>query len=136
MLDDKSVEAPMPVDLSHLDRLPSVAEQSNLKRNYWTGFWLILVGGAILFVLLMWIIGLIMKKDILDVLFGTQGSKSDRAVAYAVGGVALGTLVVLCVLYLVRNGSFRAVGADAYSMGRENARVFTDEDNYILSGQR
>jgi amino acid transporter len=124
------------VDMSHLDYLPSVAEQTNLHRNYWTGFWLILIVGTVLFVLLMWIIGLIMKKDILDVLFGTQGNKSDRAVAYAIGGIALGALVLLCVLYLYRSGSFRAVGADAYPMGREQTRLFSDEDNYILKGKR
>ena len=111
------------------DYLPSHSEQANLRRNYWFGFWFIIVVGIVLYCLLMWILGLILKKNILGVIFGNDGEGSDKAVAIGVGGGSLGLLIAVIVYYIYRSGgSLQTASTDAHVLGFDHGHTLTGND--------
>lgn len=111
------------------DYLPGYAEQANLHRNYWAGFWLVIVIGFVLFALLMWILGLIMKKNILGVIFSDEGTGSDRAVAMAIGGTALVAVIGTVMYYIYRSGgTLASASTDAHVIGLDRGTMLTNRD--------
>lgn len=108
-----------------------------MHRNFWTGFMMIIILGFGLYCLAMWILGLLLKADIFDVLFGDFGSTRDKVIARSVGGGGIGLIIVLCGIYYFRvGGSISAVGADARATGMDKSNLIGGREQYILTGQR
>ena len=101
-----------------MNAIPTRGLQQNFDENFWMGFWVVLLVGAIALLAAMFALDVFFNLPLFEIVFKSSKAltpKQERnkpaAVAVLVGALSL---MILAVLYYVhRQGGLQGVGGDA-----------------------